>query len=257
MVLAVSAGNEHTVIGGYNGDKLMWTSAFVTPSEATSDEYTIKLREHIRLKAPDTGLFEGAALANVSDLDSDIIKAALKNVVSGRVLNVGPGIKTGLNIRIDNPAALGANLVADAVGAMSKYGSPVIIADLSTATTFAVSDADGVFRGGAILPGIKTSLDALSDSTAVLPRVQIPLSGRYNILATSTISCMQSGAVYGLAVLTDGFITRYRSIIGDARAVLTGFYAELVAKYAGVSVTVDKNLALDGLMAIYKRNVTM
>jgi type III pantothenate kinase len=199
---------------------------------------------------------EGAAAADVSELGTDVIKSALKRLTAGRVITVGPGVKTGLNIRIDNPAVLGANLVADAVGAMAKYPAPLIIADMSTATAIAVIDSGGRLLGGAIMPGLGVSLAALSEKTAELPRVPIPSVGgsNINVLGTNTISCMQSGAVYGTASALDGFIRRYSEITKGAKVILTGTYAELTAKYCETDVTIEKNLALDGLMAIYRRN---
>jgi type III pantothenate kinase len=256
MVLVLSSGNEITLLGGFNGEELLFTAEFVTPSACTADEYTIKLREMIGLYIADPVTIDGAVFADVSELGADVIRSALKKLSTGRVISVGPGVKTGLNIGIDNPAHLGANIVADAVGAIAKYDTPIIIADMNTATVLTVIDESGKLLGGAIAPGLGVSLSVLTEKTAELPRVNIPADGgsTVNVLGTNTVSCMKSGAVFGTAAIIDGFTRRYTEITGTAKVILTGTYAALTAKYCETAVTVDKDLTLCGLMAIYRRN---
>jgi type III pantothenate kinase len=257
MILAISSGNEYTAVGGYDGDgKLAFTADFVTPAAITADEYTIKLKGLIALKAPENAVFDGAAVADVSDIGAGVIKTALKNIVTGRIITIGPGVKTGLNIRIDDPAVLGANLVADAAGAVSKYGYPVVIADLGTATVFTVVDAHGVLRGGAIIPGFNMSLRALSDNAASLPRIQASADKTYSVLGTNTAACMKSGIVFAAAAVLDGFLARYKTIIGEAPLIVTGAYAEIGAKYCESPVIIDKTLTLKGLYEIYKKQTS-
>jgi type III pantothenate kinase len=251
MFLCLSSGNEFTDIGVFDSDKLVFRSQFVTPSAATADEYTVKLQSLLCGHE-----FFGAAIADVSGIGTDAIKAAVRKITDGRVISVGPGVKTGLNIRIDNPAALGANLAALAVGAVNKYGSPVIIVDMAAATAFTVVDADGSVRGGALVPGFNLSLRALSDNAAELPRVHVFESASYSVLGTNTESCMKSGIVYASSAIIDGLVKRYRDIIGFAPAVITGPYAKIGSRYCEEQVQIDPTLALDGLAAIYKRNIT-
>jgi type III pantothenate kinase len=252
MILAILSGNEFTDVGVYDSDSLIKKSQFVTPSACTADEYTAKLRSLIG-----EGSFEAAVIADVSEIGTDVIKSAAGRLSSGKTIVIGAGVKTGLNIRIDNPATLGANLVAGAVGAAYKYGSPAIVCDCGMTTAFTVTDKNGAVRGGALIPGFNLSLRALSDNTAALPRVNISADSSVNILGTNTESCMKAGIVYAAAAITDSFVKRYRDIVGeDAAVILTGQYAKLASKYAEEEVAIDENLALDGLYQIYKRQNT-
>ncbi|MDR0903576.1 MAG: type III pantothenate kinase [Ruminococcus sp.] len=271
MFLAINSGNEFTDIGVYDADKLKFRAQFVTPPAVTADEYTVKLRSmlgthdaytheaytHDAYIANVSAGFDGAVIANVADIGSSVISAAAKRLTSGRVIVIGPGVKTGLNIRIDNPAALGANLVAIAAGATSKYGYPAITADFAAATAFTVIDRDAIVRGGALIPGFALSLRALSDNAAELPRIHVSESASYSVLGTNTESCMKSGIVYAAAAVIDGFVKRYKAILGtDAAVVITGRYAKIASKYSEERVIIDDTLVLDGLAAIYMRNVT-
>jgi type III pantothenate kinase len=253
MLLAINSGNEFTDIGLFENDKLIFTTQFVTPSACTADEYTVKLRS-----LTDGRKFSNAVIADVSDIGTSVIKAAVKKIIpDGRIVIIGAGIKTGLNIRIDNPAALGANLVGVAAGAVLTYGYPVITADFSLSTAFTVIDGDGVVRGGALVPGFNLSLRALSDNAAELPRVHVGEDASYSVLGTNTESCMKSGIVYAAAAVIDGFVKRYKAILGeDSAVVITGRYAKIASKYCEEQVIIDDSLVLNGLAAIYKRNNT-
>jgi type III pantothenate kinase len=254
MVLTVNSGNETTVIGGFESGELVFTAEFITPAAITADEYTIKIRELLSLKS-EVKTFDGAVVADVSDIGTGVIKTALKSIVKGRVVVIGPGVKTGLNIRIDNPAVLGANLVAVSVGAVQKYGCPIIVANMGTAFVFTVIDEKGIVRGGAIVPGLVSSLRALSDNAAELPQITLSDENSYHFLGTNTASCMEAGAVHAYAAIAEGFYSRYRELVGDARLVITGSFSELIARYCKVPVVTDQALALDGLYQIYKKNI--
>ncbi|MDR0944526.1 MAG: type III pantothenate kinase [Ruminococcus sp.] len=251
MLLAINSGNEFTDIGLFEDDKLSFRTQFVTPSAVTADEYTIKLQTMLGKRT-----LNGAVIADVSDIGAGVISEAVGRITNGgRIVVIGPGVKTGLNIRIDNPAALGANLVAIAAGAAGSYGYPVITCDLSLSTAFTVIDRDGIVRGGALVPGFNLSLRALSDNAAELPRVHVSESAAYSVLGTNTESCMKSGIVYAAAAVIDGFVKRYKAILGeDAGVVLTGRYAKIASRYCEEQVVIDDTLVLNGLAAIYKRN---
>jgi type III pantothenate kinase len=254
MLLAINSGNEFTDIGLFEDEKLTFRTQFVTPSAVTSDEYTIKLQTMLGERC-----FKGAVIADVSDIGTGVISEAVGRITNGggRIVVIGPGVKTGLNIRIDNPAALGANLVAIAAGAALAYGYPVITCDLSLSTAFTVIDRDGIVRGGALVPGFNLSLRALSDNAAELPRVHVSESASYSVLGTNTESCMKSGIVYAAAAVIDGFAKRYKAILGeDAGVVITGRYAKIASRYCEEQVVIDDALVLNGLAAIYKRNST-
>jgi type III pantothenate kinase len=253
MLLAINSGNEFTDLGVFDSENISFRAQFVTPSACTADEYTIKLRSLIG----DIGdiAFDGAVIADVSEVGTDVIRAAVKRFTNGRIVVIGPGVKTGLNIRIDNPAALGANLVAAAAGAVEKYGYPVITADFAAATAFTVIDKDGIVRGGALVPGFNLSLRALSDNAAELPRVHVSETASYSVLGTNTESCMKSGIVFAAAAVIDGFVKRYKDILGaDAAVVITGRYSKIASKYCEEQVIIDDELVLNGLACIYRRN---
>ena len=170
-------------------------------------------------------------------------------------LVVGPGIKTGLNIRLDNPAILGADLVCGAVGALLKYKPPLIIFDFGTATTISGIDSTGAFLGGSIIPGINVSLKALSSSAAQLQDINTD-SGSIGVIGTNTIDSMRSGSILGSASMMDGMISRYKEVLGeDATVVATGGLASSVTPYCKTKeIILDNDLLLDGLLAIYRRN---
>lgn len=166
---------------------------------------------------------------------------------------LGPGVKTGLNIKIDNPAQLGADLAAGAVGAMGKYPTPCVIIDMGTATTLSVLDKEGAFVGGAIAAGIRSTLDALSTNTAQLPFIN--LQAPDSVVGTNTVSSMQSGLILGAAAMLDGMIDRIEEEIGELASVIaTGGLAEMVVENCRREIVIDNNLLLDGLYKIYKKN---
>ena len=166
---------------------------------------------------------------------------------------IGPGVKTGLNIKTNNPAELGADMVAGAVASISKYPCPQIIFDLGTATTASVIDENGCFIGCSILCGVKTALNALASGTAQLPQIEIvaPKSA----ICTNTIDCMRSGTVYGTAAMIDGLVARFEKELGQkATVIITGGLGSVIAKHCEVDAVIDRNLVIDGLRLIYDKN---
>ena len=167
---------------------------------------------------------------------------------------VGPGVKTGLNIKIDNPAQLGADLVCVSVAALLKYPLPSIVFDLGTATTISALTKNGEMIGGSILTGVGTALNALAQGTAQLP--QISLSGDVSPIGSNTVDCMRSGAVIGNAAMIDGMILRYKEILGeDTTVIATGGLSTVITPHCREQIVVDENLLFDGLYAIYKKNI--
>ncbi len=167
---------------------------------------------------------------------------------------MGPGIKTGVNIKIDDPAALGADLVCGAVGAMEKYDPPCIIFDLGTATTISAIDRNRFFLGGSIIPGVKVSLKALSSTAAALPDINTELSGDV-LIGTNTVDCMKSGSIIGTASMMDGMAVRYKEAIGqDAAVIATGGLASSILPFCREKFILDETLLIDGLYVLYKKN---
>ena len=169
------------------------------------------------------------------------------------MLLVGPGIKTGLNIKIDNPAQTGADLVCVSVAAIKKYPLPSIVIDMGTATSITALDKDGNFLGGSIIPGVRISLDALTNRTAQLP--QISLGDNAEIIGKNTVDAMRSGVLLGQASMIDGMIKKYKKVLGDDMTVIaTGGIAGRIVRHCEEEIIYDENLLLDGLRFLYEKN---
>lgn len=253
MILTIDVGNTHTIIGAYKDDALLFTSRISTDKHKTQDEYAVAIKSVLSLYCAE-GEVEGAIISSVVPQVSGMLENAIKKLFNCKVFVVGPGVKTGLNIKIDNPAQLGADLVCVSVAALLKYPVPSIVFDLGTATTISALNEKGEMVGGSILSGVGTALNALAQGTAQLP--QISLSGDVSVIGSNTIDCMRSGAVIGNAAMMDGMILRYKEILGEDTAVIaTGGLASSIVPHCREKITVDNNLLFDGLYAIYKKNI--
>lgn len=251
MLLAIDVGNTNIVLGVLDGDELPVSGRLSTNIKATDEEYAIKLHAFFALHHIEG--VDGAIISSVVPALNGTLLRAVKMVTGQTALVVGPGIKTGLSIKIDDPAQLGADLVVGAVAAKDKYPLPAIIFDLGTATTASVLDKDGNFLGGIITTGVKTSLNALATGTALLP--QIDITAPKNVIGTNSIDSMKSGAVIGTACMLDGFIDRFEAELGSkATVIVTGGLGKAIAKSCTHNVIFDDNLLIDGLRIIYRKN---
>ena len=253
MVLTVDVGNTNIVLAAYEGERQVFASRMQTEPDKTADQYAIAFNSilHLYHCAPEG--FEGAIISSVVPPMQSTLKTAVSRLLGCRVLTVGPGLRTGLNIRIDNPASVGADLVCGVVGALKKYKPPIIVFDLGTATKILAVDKFGSFIGGSIMPGIGISLHALSTRTAQLPHID--LDAAQDVIGTGTVECMRSGIVFGTASMMDGMIQKYRSVLGDeAVVVATGGFAPVITPYCETEITLDATLVSDGLYGIYRRN---
>jgi len=255
MVLLIDVGNSNIVIGGHEKEKLVFSSRIATRTEFTSDEYAIKFEEMLRFNGRSSGELEGVAVSNVVIPLSSVLMEAAQRITAKRVFFVEPGIKTGVNIKIDDPSVLGADLVCTAVGAMEKYSAPCVIFDLGTATKITAIDDKRYFLGGAIIPGIKVSLKALSEHTAALPDVGAELLTE-KLIGTNTIEAMQAGIIYGTASMIDGMAVRYKEALGGeaVTVVATGGLSKAVIPYCREAIMLDDNLLLEGLYSLYRKN---
>ena len=182
-----------------------------------------------------------------------VMKEAMRLMTGKTFLCVGAGLKTGLDIRMDNPAQLGADLVVDAVAALAKYKPPLVIFDMGTATTMSVIDGSGAYRGGLIIPGLRLSVDALSARAAQLPYIHLGPPERF--IGSNTVDCMQAGAVYGSALMIDGLIGQAEEELGQpVTAVATGGLMALIHSYCRRELHYDENLMLEGLRILYRKN---
>lgn len=254
MILAIDIGNSNIVLGCIEGEEILFEARMATDSIKTSDQYCAELKNMLALFNVRAGQIEGAIVSSVVPPVSNAICKAVNRLTGKDPMVVGPGLKTGLNIRIDNPAQAGSDLIVAAVAAIAEYGSPLIIVDMGTATTITVVDKMGSFIGGSIHPGIKLSLKALTEGTAQLPGIS--LEEPKKAIGTNTVDCMRSGILYGAAAMLDGMIARMERELGyNARIIATGGLAPVIVPLCSREMTIDDHLLLKGLLRIYRRNV--
>lgn len=254
MILAIDAGNTHIVLGCLEGEKLLFTARLSTDRKKTADEYALMFRNLLDLHQVDRSQIQGAILASVVSELTEAIRTAAEIVTHRSPIVVGAGIKTGVNIKIDDPGQLGADLVVGAVAATAKYEKPLIIFDLGTANTMSVIDGDGRFLGGAIMAGPRLSVDALSTGTSQLPQIDLDVPPK--VIGSNTLHAMQSGAVYGHAAMVDGLVDRVEAELGKpmATVVATGGLAGTIIPLCRRTIRLDQSLMMDGLRLIYEKN---
>lgn len=253
MLLALDMGNTNIKIGVFKNEKVIMESRLATNYNKMEDQYAVEILDILKLYGLDNKGFEGAIISSVVPPLTNTISRAVQKVTGVTPLIVGPGIKTGIDIRIDNPAQLGADLLVGAVAAVAQYGAPCIIWDLGTATTVSVVDGNGHFRGGAIMAGVGVSIDSLVSRASQLPRISLE-APKY-VVGTNTVASMQSGAVYGTASMIDGMCDRIEDELGcKATVVITGGLGSEIAPFCRRKVIYDDNLLLTGLYMIYNKN---
>lgn len=254
MILAIDAGNTHIVLGCLEGERLLFTARLSTDRKKTADEYALMFRNLLDLHQVDRTRIEGAILASVVSELTEAIRTAAEIVTHRSPIVVGAGIKTGVNIKIDDPGQLGADLVVGAVAATAKYEKPLIIFDLGTANTMSVIDTDGRFLGGAIMAGPRLSVDALSTGTSQLPQIDLDVPPK--VIGSNTLHAMQSGAVYGHAAMVDGLVDRVEAELCKpmATVVATGGLAGTIVPLCRRDIRLDSALMMDGLRLIYEKN---
>ncbi len=254
MILAVDIGNSNLVIGGIRGNDIVFEARLRTDTTKTSDEYCIDLKMILEVYGVKAEEIEGSIIASVVPQVLNSVKTAMIKLTGKQALVVGPGLKTGLNIKIENPSQTGADLVVGSVAALREHKPPLIVVDMGTATTMMVLDATGAFIGGSISPGVKISMDALTDRTALLPGLQLDQPKR--AIGRNTIDCMRSGIMLGAACMLDGMVERMEAELGQkATVVVTGGIAKFVIPMCKTPVIYDKNLLLKGLAMLYRDNV--
>ena len=253
MILAVDIGNSNIVIGCMEGQQIIFEARIRTDATKTSDEYCIDLKNILDIYNVPQEKLEGAIIASVVPQVLNSIKTAIKKLTGKNSLVVGPGLKTGLNIKVENPSQTGADLVVGAVAALREHKPPMIVIDMGTATTMIVLDETGAFIGGSISPGVKISLDALTNGTALLPGLQLDAPRR--AIGRNTIDCMRSGIMLAHACMIDGMVERMEAELGyKTTVVATGGIAKFVLPMCRTSILYDKDLLLKGLAALYAEN---
>ena len=255
MILTIDIGNSNIVLGGVRDDAIVFEARLRTEATKTSDQYCVDLKilmDVYDVKAED---IEGVIIASVVPQVLNSLQTAIKKLTGKQCLVVGPGLKTGLNIRLENPSQTGADLVVGAVAALREHKPPMIIIDMGTATTMTVLDEAGALIGGCICPGVKISMDALTERTALLPGLQ--LDAPKKAIGRNTIDCMRSGIMMGTACMLDGMVERMEKELGTKTTVVaTGGIAKFVVPMCNTPMVYDKDLLVKGLAALYRENAS-
>lgn len=253
MILVVDVGNTNIVLGVFDGKNLVHNWRISTNKDKTSDEYGIQIRILFHYSGVKYEDIEAVVISSVVPPVMPALEGMALKYFGIKPLVVGPGVKTSMPIRYDNPKEVGADRIVNAVAAYDIYGGPLIVVDFGTATTFDAISKEGEYMGGAIAPGIGISTEALYTKAAKLPRIE--LTQPKTVIGKNTVTSMQSGIIYGFVGQTDGIITRMKKEMGGrAFVVATGGLAELISKESHSIDKVDSNLTLEGLRLIYDRN---
>ncbi len=253
MLLVMDVGNTNIKLGGFLDDQLLFLSRVRTDPRKSADEYAVLFEQILSLYHANENKVEGCAISCVVPSLNRTLCEAVQKAFGCAALLVGAGVKTGLNIRIENPAALGSDFVCGAVGSLAKYPTPTMLISLGSAITFSALDQKGNFLGGSIMPGIDISLAALAEKTAQLP--YIGLNPPQNAICGGTVDSMNAGVVYGYAAALDGMIDRYAKELGEMPTVVaTGGRARFILPHCTHKIIEDDNLILDGLRLVWKKN---
>ncbi len=257
MILALDIGNTNIVLGCVDkNNRVNSLFRIKTDISRTSWQYAVEINSMLNMYNVGKEQLSGCIISSVVPPLTSVIKTAVKQVADMEPMVVGPGMKTGLNIALDNPATMGSDRVVDAVAAINQYKLPAVIIDTGTATTVSVIDEGKTYLGGMIIPGIMISQEALTSRTSQLPKISLEPPKTDKIIGRNTIDCMKSGAVYGNAAMIDGVISRIEEELGKPVTVIaTGGLASSIMPYCKrQGIIVDNNLLLKGLRILYDKN---
>ena len=253
MILTIDIGNSTITLGGVQGDEIRFECRSNTDRVKTSDTYCIDLKTLFEIYGVELGTIEGVIIASVVPQVLNSVRTAIRKLLGTEPLVVGPGLKTGLNIKLENPGQMGADLVAAGVAALREHKPPMVIIDMGTATTMSVLDPEGAHLGGCVCPGLRISLEALTGRTSLLPGIQ--LDSPRQAIGRNTAAAMRSGIMYGNAAMLDGMIDRFREETGwDFTVVATGGLAKRVVPLCRHRIVYDRHLIIKGLAALYRDN---
>lgn len=254
MILAVDIGNTNIVLGCIEDDKILFEARMATDLIKTSDQYCAELKVMLSLFEVAPEDIDGSIISSVVPPVLNSFKTAIRKLTGCSALVVGPGIKTGLNIRMDNPSEVGSDLIVAAVAAIAEYGAPLLLVDMGTATTITAIDESGAFVGGCICPGVKISMEALTGRTAQLPGIS--LDEPRCAIGKNTRDSMRSGIMLGAASMLDGLLDRMEAELGTkVTVVATGGISKFVLPLCRRKMIYDRSLMLKGLKLLYARNV--
>ena len=253
MILALDIGNTNIVVGCIDREKTYFIERLSTVRTKTELEYAVDIKTVLDIYHIKKADIEGCIISSVVPQVTNIARLAAEKILKKEVMVLGPGVKTGLNIMMDNPGQLGADLVADAVAGLAEYPVPFIVIDMGTATTVSVVNEKKQYIGGMILPGVRISLAALTSRAALLSGISLEAPKR--IIGKNTIDCMISGLLYRNAAALDGIVERIEEELGQKTTVIaTGGLAKKVIPHCKREIILDEDLLLKGLLVIYEKN---
>lgn len=253
MILAIDMGNSNIVVGGIDEQKTYFEERITTDDRKTSLEYAIVLKNILEIHKVRRTDIEGTIISSVVPPLNAPLSSAVKKITGRRPLLVGSGMKTGLNIKMDNPKTVGSDRIVAAVAAIAQYEGPVIIIDMGTATTLDVVDKEGCYIGGVILPGVNVSLNSLVSNTAQLPRINLDVPKR--VIGKNTVECIRNGIMYGNAATLDGIIERMETEMGEkATLISTGGMARFITPLCHHTIKYEPDLLIRGLLILYRLN---
>lgn len=253
MILTIDIGNSNIVLGCVRDQEIVFEARLRTEVTKTSDQYCVDLKTLMEVYGVNSKDIEGSIIASVVPQVLNSVRTAIQKLTGMVPLVVGPGLKTGLNILLENPGQTGADLVVADVAALREHKPPLIVIDMGTATTMSVLDKNGAHIGGCIIPGVKISLDALTDKTALLPGLQLDQPKK--AIGRNTIDAMRSGIMLGAACMLDGMVERMEEELGyKTTVVATGGIAKFIIPMCKTPMIYDKDLIIKGLAALYRDN---
>lgn len=254
MIFVLDVGNTNTVLGVFEEDVLKYHWRIETNRNKTADEYGMLIKALIEHEGLSFSDIEGVIISSVVPPIVGAFENMCHKYLKHKPLIVGPGIKTGLDIKYENPREVGADRIVNAVAASHEYGNSLIIVDFGTATTYCYVNEHGQYMGGAIAPGIGISTEALYTKASKLPRIE--LSFPNEIIGKNTVTAMQSGILYGYVGQVEGIVSRMKeTVTANPKVIATGGLAPLIAKHSKVIDEIDPFLTLKGLYLLYKRNI--
>lgn len=253
MILAIDIGNTNIVIGVIDSTQTYFVEHITTVLGKTNLEYAITLKSILEVFHIKPAQLEGAIISSVVPPLNRTIMAAIKKITGITAKLVGSGMKTGLNILMDNPKSVGSDMIVNSIGALAEHEPPIIIIEMGTATTMSVIDSGGRYIGGAILPGLHVSMDSMSSKTAQLPRISLDTPKK--VIGKNTVDCMRSGIIYGNAAMIDGMLTRIEEELGQpATIIATGGIAKVILPLCSHAIIYDGELLMKGLLTLYEKN---
>lgn len=253
MILTIDIGNTNMNLGLFDGDALFMSARLLTERQKTEDQFAVEFTQLFSMHQIPPQKIDGCIISSVVPEITVAVSTAIQRLTAKKPMVLQPGLKTGLNILIDNPAQLGADLAAGAVGASANYPLPAFVIDLGTATKIYAVDKNRGFRGCMIAPGVAISLKALTDTSSLLPTIS--LEPPKKACGTNSVESMQSGVILGTAAMIDGLLDRFTEELGEPQSILaTGGLSSFIVPICRHKVQYDGNLILKGLKAIYEKN---